>query len=149
MKASAWFDQWCSISPLAHIVSARDIHRAGFSSNSLVRDIILENSWAWPNFWYPILTSISAPNLSDNVEDRLVWKMADGCVKSFSVSLVWDCIRPRGHVVDWFHLVWFSHRIPRHTFHLWLVMRRRLRTQDLLRSNDPSSDALVCSLCKA
>ncbi|PWA43293.1 RNA-directed DNA polymerase, eukaryota, Reverse transcriptase zinc-binding domain protein [Artemisia annua] len=39
-EASAWFDKWCSVGPLSLIVSSRDIHRAGFSSNSLVRDII-------------------------------------------------------------------------------------------------------------
>ncbi|PWA55838.1 RNA-directed DNA polymerase, eukaryota, Reverse transcriptase zinc-binding domain protein [Artemisia annua] len=46
-----WFDKWCSVGPLSLIVSSRDIHRAGFSSNSLVRDIISEDAWAWPNMW--------------------------------------------------------------------------------------------------
>jgi hypothetical protein len=152
MKASAWFDKWCSVDPLSLIVSSRDIYRAGFTSNSLVRDIILEDSWAWLNVWgtkYPMITSIPVPSLNANVDDRLVWKSGDGRVKSFSVLTVWECIRPRGQVVDWFHLVWFSHRIPRHAFHLWLVMRRRLRTQDRIRPNDPSIGTLLCPLCNS
>ncbi|PWA56768.1 reverse transcriptase domain, Reverse transcriptase zinc-binding domain protein [Artemisia annua] len=38
LKASAWFDKWCSVGPLSLIVSSRDIHRAGFTSNSLELD---------------------------------------------------------------------------------------------------------------
>ncbi|PWA63630.1 reverse transcriptase domain, Reverse transcriptase zinc-binding domain protein [Artemisia annua] len=44
LKASAWFDKWCSVGPLSLIVSSRDIRRAGFSSTSLVRDIIVEDA---------------------------------------------------------------------------------------------------------
>ena len=50
-------------------------------------------------------------------------------------------------------MVWFSHFIPRHAFHMWLVMRRSLKTQDTLRhwDVDASTDLslLRCSLCGA
>ena len=121
LRVSAWFDKWCSIGPLSLIVSSRDIHRAGFSSNSVVRDIVHEDSWVWPSTWgtrYPIITSILVPMFNNDMDDRLVWRTGDGLVKSFSVALVWESIRARGPIVDWFQLVWFSHRIPRHAFHL-------------------------------
>lgn len=153
-STSAWFDQWCLEGPLSLVVSSRDIHRAGFSPSSTVFEAINGGSWSWPSNWidrYPGIISITVPNLSDDLEDKLFWRYGDS-IKPFSVSLAWDCIRPRGPLVDWHHLVWFSHRIPRHAFHLWLVLKRRLRTQDMLRfhdgHNDPNSVTLECPLCR-
>ena len=150
-KASAWYDSWCLLSPISQIVSSRDIHRAGFSANSSVRDIFSGNSGAWPADWlikYPVLASIPVPQLVDHSEDCLSWRDIHGVFRPFSVSLVWDGIRARDHMVDWYHLVWFSHRIPRHAFHLWLVMKRRLRTQDKIRFiDDSNADPLLCPLC--
>ncbi|GKF79718.1 putative reverse transcriptase domain-containing protein [Tanacetum coccineum] len=45
----------------------------------------------------------------------------------------WEALRPRGVEVSWYRVVWFSHYIPRHAFHLWLVMRNSLKNQDKLR----------------
>ncbi|GJR44683.1 zinc knuckle CX2CX4HX4C containing protein [Tanacetum coccineum] len=60
----------------------------------------------------------------------------DAADLEFSVAKVWECIRPRNNEVDWFHVVWFSHQIPRHAIHLWLVIKRKLKTQDTLRQWD-------------
>ncbi|GKE63249.1 zinc knuckle CX2CX4HX4C containing protein, partial [Tanacetum coccineum] len=54
----------------------------------------------------------------------------------FLVAKAWECIRPRANDVDWFHVVWFSNQIPRHAIHLWLVMRYKLKTQDMIRQWD-------------
>ncbi|GJY19495.1 RNA-directed DNA polymerase, eukaryota [Tanacetum coccineum] len=54
----------------------------------------------------------------------------------FSVKLAWEALRPRGLEVLWFSTVWFPHGIPGHAFHLWLVMRRSLKKQDMLRHWD-------------
>ncbi|GJU44346.1 retrovirus-related pol polyprotein from transposon TNT 1-94 [Tanacetum coccineum] len=60
-------------------------------------------------------------------------------------------VRPRGNEVNWFRIVWFPHSIPRHSFHLWLVMRNSLKTQDKLRQWDVGINTdlnlLRCSLC--
>ncbi|GKA65914.1 zinc knuckle CX2CX4HX4C containing protein [Tanacetum coccineum] len=70
----------------------------------------------------------------------------------FSVAAVWDSIRPRSIEVDWFHVVWFSHHIPRYAIHLWLVIKRKLKTHDLLRPwdlcNNHYMNQLVCPLCE-
>ncbi|GJR88722.1 homeodomain-like protein [Tanacetum coccineum] len=53
--------------------------------------------------------------------------------------------------VPWYNIVWFTHYIPRHAFHLWLVMRRSLKTQDKLRTWDVGPNTglnlLCCPLC--
>nr|GEU39556.1 hypothetical protein [Tanacetum cinerariifolium] len=48
-------------------------------------------------------------------------------------------------------IVWFSHNIPHHAFHLWLVMRNGLKTHDKMRQWDVSVNTdlnlLRCDLC--
>lgn len=67
-------------------------------------------------------------------------------------SMIWHAVRDRGLEVDWSHLVWSNYTIPRHATHLWLVMRRRLVTQDRLRQrhvgNEVDLTLLRCPLCK-
>ncbi|GJQ94324.1 hypothetical protein Tco_0005463 [Tanacetum coccineum] len=94
--------------------------------------------WSWPADWfskYPLLNSVAVPTFSA-MHDRLEWRDRLDIVKPFSVNAVWNCIRPRDAVVNWYDVVWFANCIPSHAFHLWLVAKRRLKTQDLLRPWD-------------
>ncbi|GJU56754.1 putative RNA-directed DNA polymerase [Tanacetum coccineum] len=126
---------------------------AGFRLNAKVYDIIHHGSWCWSNDWvskYPLLVNATVPHLSI-VADRLIWRKLVAVDSEFSVAKVWDCIRPQSNAVDWFHVVWFSQQIPRHVIHLWLVIKRKLKTQDTLRQWDVSSNTnlhpLRCPLC--
>nr|GEV36282.1 hypothetical protein [Tanacetum cinerariifolium] len=81
--------------------------------------------------------------------DEPEWRNLDGVVKPFSVSAVWHVIRPKGDVVLWYHCVWFTGCIPRHAFNMLLIMKRRLKTQDMLRAWDNVDVANVsCALCE-
>ncbi|PWA75587.1 RNA-directed DNA polymerase, eukaryota, Reverse transcriptase zinc-binding domain protein [Artemisia annua] len=88
LKASAWFDKWCSVGPLSLIVSLRDIHRAGFSSTSLVRDIIVEDAWAWPNmflhdrYWFSLVAYLIIHTL------LCTWRWLVYALKSISLIVV-------------------------------------------------------------
>ncbi|GKC49682.1 reverse transcriptase domain, reverse transcriptase zinc-binding domain protein [Tanacetum coccineum] len=94
-----------------------------------------------------MLNSI-APPISMLGNDKLEWHDMDGVVQPFSVQTVWNTIRPRCDKVSWYHCVWFSSCIPRHALNLWLVIKRRLKTQDLLRPWDNVDVGnLSCSLC--
>nr|GEU98447.1 protein kinase-like domain, phloem protein 2-like protein [Tanacetum cinerariifolium] len=57
-------------------------------------------------------------------------------MSDFSVKIAWKDIRPRAIKVLWFRIVWFSHYVPRHAFHLWLVMRKNFKMKDKLRQWD-------------
>ncbi|PWA51006.1 reverse transcriptase domain, Reverse transcriptase zinc-binding domain protein [Artemisia annua] len=70
-KALAWFDSWCSLSPLANIVSSRDVHRAGFCPTTTVRDIITPNGWAWPSDWVGLGAGLF-------LMDAMLWKWVVG-----------------------------------------------------------------------
>ncbi|GKE70224.1 reverse transcriptase domain, reverse transcriptase zinc-binding domain protein, partial [Tanacetum coccineum] len=60
--------------------------------------------------------------------------------------------RLRADIVDWYHVVWFPHCIPRHALHMWLMIKEKLKTQDRLRKWDigPNIDLnlLRCPLCE-
>ncbi|GJS40480.1 putative reverse transcriptase domain, reverse transcriptase zinc-binding domain protein [Tanacetum coccineum] len=108
----------------------------------------------WPIEWnskYPSLYNIDVPNFS-SASDKLVWKNSDNVESGFFVATVCSCIRPRVDEVNWHHVIWFSHQIPRHAIHLWLVIKRKLKTQDTLRQGDVSINTnlnlLQCPLCE-
>nr|GEU56368.1 hypothetical protein [Tanacetum cinerariifolium] len=127
-NTSLWFDRWRVTGPLANHVSTRDMHRARLNPSAKVKDIVDK---------YPILIESTSPIMEDN-SDFVMWRCCNGMVKKFSVSQVWLDIRFRDSKVDWYHMVWFPSCIPRHAFNLWLIIRRKLKTQDLILSWDIS-----------
>ena len=121
-----------------------------------MRDIMRLKQWVmfWPHEWFnsfPVLNQCNVPNLRQDQVDTLVWKY-DGECYDFSVKHAWNATRDRGEEVNWAYLVWSKYTIPRHTTHLWLVMRRRLLTQDRMRQwhvgNEVDLALLRCPLCK-
>ncbi|XP_071740587.1 uncharacterized protein [Rutidosis leptorrhynchoides] len=81
--------------------------------------------------------------------DKLVWKSHDQLLRDCYVNIMWDSIRPLAKKVPWFHVVWFSHAIPRHAFLMWLLMGERLKTQDRLKPWElHAKPSLICVLCK-
>ncbi|GKD06107.1 hypothetical protein Tco_1181081 [Tanacetum coccineum] len=149
--ASVWFNRWCPISPLSNIVSLSDIYRAGFDMSSNFKDIIANDNWMWPPEWpvkYPPLLTIIVPTINLNVTDMLEWRDMSGKLLNYSVATVWDCIRPKGDEANWYDVVWFSKCIPPHAFHLWPVIKRKLKTKENLRQWDISSNTNVWNQVK-
>ena len=153
-STSVWFDMWCDQSPIRNMITTRDIVRAGFNLSDSVWDMIDHGSWRWPADWntkFPDLVNIPVPNLIANTDDGLLWRDLNGDLKPFSVACAWDSFRSRADPVVWYHIPWFSHCIPRHSIHLWLVIKQKLKTQDRMREWDvgPNIDLtlLRCPLC--
>ncbi|KAJ0572336.1 putative reverse transcriptase zinc-binding domain-containing protein [Helianthus annuus] len=133
-QANTWNDNWCECSPLSDFISPRRIHNAGFSMFSTVSDIVDDlGIWKWPAAWfdlYPVLNNLGAPNITQNARDKLFWKDNQGHQQHFSSAQVWNSVRNRANEVAWMELVWFGQCIPRHSFHFWLVIKNKLKTQD-------------------
>ncbi|GJS68607.1 hypothetical protein Tco_0683172 [Tanacetum coccineum] len=150
---SLWHDLWDTQSPLSRYLSPRDITREGYHLKNAVADLVSNNAWSWPNAWLlkaPNIGQIQAPNLIETKRDQIRWRDSNGLFHDFSVARAWDAVRPRGNVINWHKIVWFSHAVPRHSFHMWLVMRKALKTQDKLRmwdlgGVDPTT--ITCVLC--
>ncbi|GJW71876.1 reverse transcriptase domain, reverse transcriptase zinc-binding domain protein [Tanacetum coccineum] len=153
-STSVWFDRWTDVCPLKDLLSNRDIVRSGFSLENSVSNLISDGVWRWPLDWlsrFPFLAQLHVPVLLDDMDDVILWRDRDGVLRPFLVACVWDTIRSRADMVNWYNVVWFSHCIPRHAIHMWLVIQQKLKTQDRLRQWDvgPSIDLnlLKCPLC--
>ncbi|GKC21587.1 GRF1-interacting factor 1-like protein [Tanacetum coccineum] len=152
MDTFALFDNWCPHGPLSNIVSNKDIYRSGFIHNVKVADVVNNNMW--PTEWsskYLLLNNIVMPHLS-KAKDELFWKDLENKEVKFLVFVVWENIQPRSIEVDWFSMVWFSQQIPRHAILLWLIIKRKLKTQDMLRQWNVTPgitlSSLMCPLCE-
>ncbi|CAI9288725.1 unnamed protein product [Lactuca saligna] len=144
-----WFDDWHPLGPLSYVISPREISQAGFSISDKVRDVIVDDSWFWPNEWcdiIPQLRNFQLPFLNPSIPDKVMWRSSSGRIIDFSIKRVCDDLSNFGNEVSWVHLVWFKQRIPRHSFILWLAVQERLMTQDRMRFWDKNKN-LYCVLC--
>ncbi|XP_022019064.1 uncharacterized protein LOC110919094 [Helianthus annuus] len=155
-KTNAWSDNWCSYSPLRSFITPRAIANAGLSLSSMVADPITDNGqWLWPQAWYdlyPVLIDVNVPQILSDAEDRLYWRDTEGKLQDFRTGEAWNSLRHREGKVHWVNSVWFSQCIPRHSFHLWLVIKNNLKTQDRMAVWEVGSatnwNLMCCPLCK-
>nr|XP_043619800.1 uncharacterized protein LOC122591605 [Erigeron canadensis] len=152
---SAWFNNWTSIGPLCKYITYRDITRAGLCLDATVNDVLANGRWKWPVAWFdllPVLINVTPPVLRPSVSDVITWYDNNGKDSGFFAYSTWETIQFRKPVVPWVDIVWFAHSIPRHSFHVWLIMREKLKTQDKMKQWDVSGSTnfnlLCCSLCK-
>ncbi|XP_022036930.1 uncharacterized protein LOC110939628 [Helianthus annuus] len=153
-QTNIWSDMWCDHCPLSSFISPRRISNAGFHLQSTVAELVSHSGeWSWPIAWYdlfPVLIYIQVSMFNDR-QDRLIWKDLDGNSRHFSSWEVWNNIRHRENLVPWVNMVWFKHYIPRHSFHMWLVIRNKLKTQDRLSVWEAGSatnlNLMCCPLC--
>lgn len=130
-------------------ISDREIVIMGSRGTDKVADLMVEDNWEWPP---DLLSKISelrnvpVPNMV-NRRDKVVWCGRNGVKQVEKTSVVWQEIRTRNPRVAWFNLVWFSCCIPKHSFILWLAIRRKLMTQDRMQ-NWQGAGNLRCVLCE-
>ncbi|GJY60643.1 RNA-directed DNA polymerase, eukaryota, reverse transcriptase zinc-binding domain protein [Tanacetum coccineum] len=146
---SVWHDKWNSGTSLSNNISKKEIFYAGFNDQDKLIDILDGSGWKWPQDWlitYPWLRNIKAPILS-NTPNMPVWVDNNGNDRKFSTNIVWKDVRGNSDKVCWYNLVWHSNYIPKHTFILWLVVKKKLSTQDWMAKWFPNKN-FECSLCK-
>ncbi|GJZ64772.1 hypothetical protein Tco_0621468 [Tanacetum coccineum] len=117
-----------------------------------LRPLIWQFVWYKPPDWfvkYSVISTLHVPCISYSL-DTLEWRRGS-LTQPCTISNVWDIIRPRGDEVNWYDVVWFAQCITRHAFHLWLVMKRKLKTHDNLRhwdvSRNTNMNLVQCLLC--
>ncbi|XP_021996178.1 uncharacterized protein LOC110893375 [Helianthus annuus] len=149
-----WFDKWNEICPLRSIVTPRLIANAGFNMNTKLADIFVQGEWRWPANWFarfPVLLNVQDFEIYSTCKDQLQWRMRQGSLTDFSTSVAWDNLRRQQNEVLWPKVVWFPQAIPKHAFLMWLVVQKKLKTQDIMSSWNSSGNAnlnlLCCSLC--
>ncbi|KAJ0864233.1 putative RNA-directed DNA polymerase [Helianthus annuus] len=153
---NVWSDNWCSCSPIRNFITPRMIAREGFNLTNTVADLIDSNGdWRWPQAWldlFPVLINVARPVIAQDMEDRFGWKSFDGKIGHFTSWDAWNNLRVRENKVAWVNMVWYGQCIPRHSFHLWLVITNKLKTQDRLAVWEAGSETnlilMCCPLCK-
>ncbi|KAJ0575511.1 putative reverse transcriptase zinc-binding domain-containing protein [Helianthus annuus] len=153
-KTFAWFDIWDDACPLSSFLIPRMIANAGFGMQTKVAELWEFGGWRWLNAWvqrFPSLQNMRAINLNPSVQDRVVWRSSLGSIVDYGTSMVWEEIQISQSVVPWANIVWFSQAIPRHSFVLWLLIKKKLKTQDVMRkwcsSGNMNFNLMCCSLC--
>nr|XP_043639249.1 uncharacterized protein LOC122610319 [Erigeron canadensis] len=149
-SASAWYDNWADCCPILDHVTPRMIKNAGHSLESKVVDFVDNGVWKLPANWDQLVLATAAPILVSNLSDSLKWKSNSGSLEEFSVSIAWNDLQVSAPLVDWYHIVWYKQCVPKFSFLLWLVIKRKLKTQDMLRPWDVHNGSnlnLVCPLC--
>ncbi|GJV21152.1 uncharacterized protein Tco_1370172 [Tanacetum coccineum] len=153
-STSMWFDKWTDPCPLREMLTVRNIVRSNFSLLDMVSDLISNGSWRWPHDWssrFPNVVNVPVLEINNDLDDKIVWRDGRGVFQCFSVAGAWDSLWLRADVVDWYHVIWFPHCIPRHAIHMLLMIKEMLKTQDRMRQWDvgPSIDLnlLKCPLC--
>nr|GEU28768.1 hypothetical protein [Tanacetum cinerariifolium] len=134
-STSMWFDRWADSCPLPDMLTIRNIVCSGFSFSNTVSDLISNGTWRWPHDWssrFPNVVNILVSEINNELDDVIVWHDVQGVFHRFSVAGAWDSLRLRADVVDWYHVIWFPHCIPRHALPMWLVIKEKLKTLDRL-----------------
>ncbi|CAN1800361.1 hypothetical protein LINPERHAP1_LOCUS22508 [Linum perenne] len=87
--------------------------------------LVQHSSWTWLKILK--VRDKARPYIEDTQE--LSW---DGKqMPMYYVSTVWNCIRRRGDIVDWFDLIWGKPGIRRHNMICWLAIQRKLITKEV------------------
>lgn len=127
----------------------------GICTLASVSQVIANGSWLLPRGRHPVILLLRAclpatpPTLSPLDSDFYLWRNSlSDAPGNFSSSKTWASLHPHSsEQVSWFKSVWFSQRIPKHAFILWVTLRDRLTTRDRLRSWGLSvpGNCLLCS----
>ncbi|KAK1414778.1 hypothetical protein QVD17_30537 [Tagetes erecta] len=110
----AWSDNWCNQSPLNRFITPRDIYNADFSLNAKVADLVSNMNWKWLVAWYdlfPVLIHVHVPVINTNRKDVTIWYDMHGNERTFSTMMVWDTIRQRKQLINWYNVVWKTIRV--------------------------------------
>ncbi|GKA84880.1 hypothetical protein Tco_0806534, partial [Tanacetum coccineum] len=82
-----------------HSLTPRDITREGFHIRNKVADLVSNGAWNWPHFWLQKaleLNPIATSNIEVSRADIWQWRDSNGMLSAFSVTKLWEAIRPRG-----------------------------------------------------
>ncbi|XP_022030849.1 uncharacterized protein LOC110931779 [Helianthus annuus] len=106
---------------------------------------------AWRDV-YPVLIQLDQISVNPGTRDQICWKEGNKLL-DFSSSNVWHSVRIREQEVNWVKIVWFPQCIPKHAFLMWLILRRKLLTQDKILqwdfSRQKNMNMVCCVLCYA
>ncbi|GJY18130.1 RNA-directed DNA polymerase, eukaryota, reverse transcriptase zinc-binding domain protein [Tanacetum coccineum] len=88
-KCFFWFDSWYEKGPLCKLINYNVLMQDRYILKTKVSDLIIDGIWRWPQDWnirFKEILGISAPNLIQNQDDKVIWVNKKGKEKNFSVK---------------------------------------------------------------
>ena len=133
--------------PIQISLGNRVIYDSRLPRSTLVASIIQDNRWHWPLANSPELISLkevaqNIPPPSSNSKDTVLWSPSH--LGQYSTKSAWNTFRETRSIVSWSN-IWFPGKIPKASFILWLVVKKKLNTQDRLFNSIPNAECLLCN----
>lgn len=132
--ARFWSDNWTPFGALYTHLSGRN-SRLGIPHQATVSSLCRDGSWGLPPArteaqvqLYTYLTTIQLTGDQDYYE----WEINGTIYNCFKTGILYDYLMEPRPDVYWYGAVWISRAIPRHSFHMWLVIQNRIPTRDRL-----------------
>ena len=146
-EVSLWFDHWLPTGPLHSVFGEGPITDTGMHRYVKASALFRNGRWRWPWTSTADIRAIqqvihAQPALNGDEVDTAIWDLEQN--GKFSIRSAWECIRAHSGHVDWYKIIWFTGKIPKAAFCLWLATRERLYTQDRIINADPSWNCLLC-----
>ncbi|GKB31892.1 RNA-directed DNA polymerase, eukaryota, reverse transcriptase zinc-binding domain protein [Tanacetum coccineum] len=143
-----WYDRWHDDGLLINKVTNRDLYNARIPKMIGINSMMVNGEWNWPDEWnrneFEVI-NIRPPMIILGKKDIVKWRCGNKFLP-FHPRLVLEYLSTNNNRVDWYDIVWFKQCIPKHSFCLWLVMKKRLATQDRIMAWSNQKD-LLCPLC--
>lgn len=149
---NAWEDNWLGVGHLSQFISYRIVHLGGFTTSSTVANILPALHQDWPATWVDRCAALSThqvPSLYAGINNHVMWKNGANHIVPFTVFEAWKSVIGQFHEVPWHNFCWFPKHIPKHSFCLWLALRKRLPTQDRMLIWRVDGNDLRCTLCNS
>jgi len=125
-------DHWHPFGVLLENFGYRIIYDSQSRLDTKLDSVLRNGLWCWKPAWPEALVALQS-KLSEiplGITGKPIWTIAK---KGTYISAeTWNFLRKKKDNVDWWHLVWFPHAIPKQAFILWLTMHNRLSTGDRL-----------------
>lgn len=139
--ASFWHDNWTGLGSLIDITGELGPQVSGISIDSSVAEAVAAGAWRATRSRNPTLIIMrqslppQVPDITSSEPDYYLWRNSvDDPPSVFSTSKKWISLNPPPPLVAWYKAVWFSQKIPKHSFIVWLLLKERMLTRDRLRS---------------
>lgn len=130
--ARFWSDNGTPFGDLSTFLSGSN-SRWGIPRSATVSSLCPDGSWVLPpcrtdaqTELYVFLTTVQLTQSQDYYE----WEINGQVQSTFKTGKLYDYLAESKPDVPWYKVTWISRAIPRHSFHLWLVIQDRIPTRD-------------------
>ena len=129
-----WFDNWTPLGSLYNYLNGSN-SCLGISLKAMVGSLVNNGRWRLPparsEEQLQLQTFLTTIDLTEE-EDNYEWELGGAQTSRDSTGEVYTYLRPTLPKVSWEAVVWTKRGVPRHNFHLWLVVQDRIPTRDRL-----------------